>query len=246
MKKILLLVISFLILSFSGNAQLWKLRKLEVSAGPGITQFYGDIGGFSHGENALGFKDLTSLQTRYNINVNARYRIVENISARLNFNFGSFHATDERGSNEGRQFESTTSFFEVAAIGEYYFIKNKGDNSYLMLKGRQSHFRSILSLIDCYGLTGIGAISYNIEPNEALAAKGRKTEGLAAVIPVGVGATFNYSKDFSFGLELAARYAFTDNIEGYSSAYSKRNDFYFFFNLNCIYKIKLRKGLGRF
>ena len=74
---------------------------------------------------------MTFLQTRFNVNLSVKYRITQEFNARLSFTYGFLHATDERGSNEGREFEAPQSIFEPALIGEYYFIKNNSENSYL-------------------------------------------------------------------------------------------------------------------
>jgi hypothetical protein len=238
MKKILVIFISLFILSSTGNAQLWKLRRLEVGGGPGTTQFYGDIGGFSKGENALGLKDFTYRHTRWNINTNARYRIRDNVSARVNLNFGVFRSTDERGSNETRGLESRTMFWEPSIMGEFYYLKNKGENSFLLLKG-QKPFQSLFEMMDCYVFAGIGGISYNVKPNATLAATSTPKSGFAPVIPMGIGVNILYLSNVSLGMELGGRIPFTDNLEGYSSVYSKSNDVYYFFNFTATYKIKM-------
>ena len=102
----------------------------------GTATFFGDVGGFSHGQNAWGLKDITFLQTRYSLNFSVKYRITQNINARFSLTSGILHATDERGSNKNRGYEATTTILEPALIGEYYFIKNSAENSYLFNKGR--------------------------------------------------------------------------------------------------------------
>ena len=238
MKRLLLISFIFLLLSVSLDAQLWKTRRYEVSVGLGTTQFFGDIGGFSQGKNLLGLKDLIFLNTRYNISLNARYRIMQKVSVRLNVATGKFHSTDIKGSNENRDFSSSTSFFESAAIGEYYFIKNRLENSFIFLKGQRTSFQSLLSSIDCYAFTGVGAVSYSVTPNDLLAPRATDLKGFTPVIPLGIGIKMVYSPNFDFGLELGARYSFTDKLDGYTSEFSKSNDIYHFFNITFTYKIK--------
>lgn len=239
MKKILIVLLVF----YSGlesNAQFWKFRTVEIGGGIGTTQFYGDVGGYSHGENMLGFKDFSFKHTRYNFNVNARYRLRSDISARLNFTFGQLHATDERGSNEVRDFESTIFFIEPTALGEFYFLRNLGENSFLMVRGKAKSFRSIMSLFDAYAFTGFGINSYMIDPNDQLASRVTRPKGITPVIPIGLGVHFLYSRDLNIGLELGGRYVFTDNLDGYTSSFSTRNDMYVCFNATVIYKLRRR------
>ena len=84
MKKLLIILAAFTLLMPVTKAQLWRLRRYEVSGGIGTTQFFGDIGGFSNDKNILGIKDFSFRQTRFNINGSLRYRILENVSVRVN------------------------------------------------------------------------------------------------------------------------------------------------------------------
>lgn len=239
MKKAVFLLFVALLISAQTNAQFWKLRRIEAGGGLGMTQFYGDIGGFSRGDNMLGMKDFTFKQTRINMSLYGKYRILQNVTARVNFAFGNMHATDARGSNEGRAYESKISFMEPSIIGEYYYLRNRSENSFQLMKGQSVPFTDIFTVMDCYVFAGFGGVSYNITPNAALAPKVSKTSGFSPIIPLGAGANFTYSKSLNFGVELGGRFTFTDELEGYTSVNSDKNDMYFFFNVNCIYKIKL-------
>ncbi len=238
MRKVVIIVLLLSFIHSGANGQLWKLRRYEVSAGLSTTQFFGDIGGFSRGENILGLKDISFRQTRLTINGSFKYRILSDVSARLNLTYGFFHSTDIRGSNTARDFESRTLFFEPTLTGEYYIIKNKAENSYLMTKGANNRSLSFFSQFDLYVFTGIGGLSYHVKPNDNLAPRVTKADGFTLVIPAGAGADFIYSSLFNIGVELGGRYTFSDNIDGYSSIYSKSNDVYYFLNFKFTYKIK--------
>jgi len=131
MKRCIFIILIFCIAVPVSHAQLWKMRRYELVGGVGPSFFFGDIGGFSHSENILGLRDLTYMQTRFNINGNLKYRIMRNINLRLSFTYAILRANDERGSNPERDYDATTSIFEPALLGEYYFIKNEVENSYL-------------------------------------------------------------------------------------------------------------------
>jgi len=235
------------IFSTALDAQLWKLRRYEVTAALGTTQFYGDIGGFSKGDNLLGLKDISFRQTRLNLTTNIKYRILDDVSVRVNFATGYFHSTDVRGSNKNRGFESITTFFEPSLLGEYYFIKNKGDNSFLTMKGDRTAMPSIFSSFDFYGFAGFGGLSYKVKPNDILAPMATKTSGFSPVIPAGVGVNMFFSSYINFGVELGARFTFSDDIDGYTSPYSKSNDTYHFLNFTFTYKINTgENGLPSF
>ncbi len=69
------------------------------------------------------------------------------------------HATDERGSNPDRGYEATTSLYEPALLGEYYFVRNRERNSFLFQTYRglsRNRVRDFFRSIDVYALTGVG------------------------------------------------------------------------------------------
>jgi hypothetical protein len=243
MKRPILIVLLFCIIVPFSKAQLWKLKRVELVAGVGTATFFGDVGGFSHGENAWGLKDITFLQTRYSLNFSVKYRITQNINARLSLSYGILHATDERGSNQGRGYEATTTILEPALIGEYYFIRNSAENSYLFNKGRGKGLGGILRSLDVYAFTGIGGLKYSIEPNEKLQEHGLKSSGFTGAVPLGIGSTVATSPSITLGAELGFRYALTDNLDGYTSQYSRANDVYYFLHFTFTYRLKIKKGI---
>jgi hypothetical protein len=222
----------------ASDPELWKLRRYELTGGIGITQFFGDIGGYSIGKNALGFRDFSFRHTRYNFTVALKYKVSSVVSARLNLSAGTFHATDVRGSNETRAFESTTAFFEPSLLGEYYFIKSKGESSYIFQKGKRVVLLPLLSTLNLYGFTGIGGIAYGVNFTSPMPLTGTTRKGgFAPVIPAGIGASMAYSGRTNFGLELTGKYAFSDYLDGYTSKFSKANDVYYFLTFTFSYKL---------
>lgn len=229
------------------SSRFWKQYRWELTAGVGMTQFFGDVGGFSSGDNLAGLKDFTFMQTRFDISAGMKYRILNNLNARVNLNFGYLHSTDMHGNNETRAIEATTMFFEPDLIGEFYFIKHRSERSYLFMRGRHRITRPIFPLFDFYAFTGIGGISYNVDFTEPPVSGTTKTKGFSAVIPGGLGMNLIFSREFNFGLELGGRYSFSDYLDGYTSQYSKSNDVYYLLNLTFTYKLKTnRKGWPTF
>src|SRR4030065_1232513 len=131
MKRCILVILMFCLAVPFSQAQLWKMRRWEAMVGVGPSFFFGDIGGFSRTKNFLGFRDITFKQTRFDINGNLKYRLGRETNLRLSMTSALLHATDVRGSNEGREMDASTTIFEPALIGEYYFIKNRSESSYL-------------------------------------------------------------------------------------------------------------------
>jgi hypothetical protein len=247
MRRYILVILIFCLSVPLSQAQLWKMRRWEAVGGVGPSFFFGDIGGFSPTKNILGIRDLTYLQTRFDINGNFKFRITRSINARVGLTYALLRANDERGSNEDRAFDATTSIFEPTVIGEYYFIKNMAENSYLFVKGKGRFIFELIRSFDFYAFAGVGGVSYSVKGNDALIEHGMETGGFSAVIPAGLGATLIFSPNINFGLEVGGRYAFTDYLDGYTSQFSKANDVYYFLNLTVTYKLKTGpKGLPSF
>jgi hypothetical protein len=249
MKRPLLILILLCIISQYGEAQLWKMRRWEASGGIGPTFFFGDVGGYSNGENILGIKDMTFLQTRFNVDLNIKYRISQTVNARFSFSTGLLKATDERGSNQDRGYEASTTYFEPALIGEYYFIKNKMENSYAFINKGRSFLKTFFTSLDFYVFSGIGGMSYSVDGNDSLVnnPNGFDSGGFTAVIPVGLGTTMIFNPSINFGIEVGGRYTFSDGLDGYTSQYSSHNDVYYFLNFVVTYKMKTAKnGLPSF
>ncbi len=236
MKRLFFVCIIICFTAQLADAQLWKLRRWETEFGLGPSFFSPNIGGFSIGDNLLGLRDISYRQTRFDVNGSLRYRLSRTVNIRFSLTYAMLHASDSRGSNEGRGFESTTSLIEPSLLGEYYFVKNKYESSYLFMKGRDLWL--LFSSLDFYAFAGVGVIDYSIKENAALKNQGQPENGFTTVIPFGVGATLIYNPNINFGIELGRRYVFTDYLDGYSSKYSKANDVYYFLNFTVTYKFK--------
>jgi len=230
------------------QGQLWKAQRLEINAGIGPTHMFGDIGGFTVSENILGLRDITISQTRFNVSLGANYRVMQDLNARLNVTYAMFNNNDKRGSNVGRGFVATTNAIETSLLGEFYFIKNRAENSFafsrkggIRNRPRASAFQNVITdfftRLDIYAFTGLGGLAYMVSPNDLLEERDMKTGGFTMVLPVGIGAKYIYSPDLNFGLEFSGRYAFSDYVDGYTSQFSKHNDIYYFLNVTATYKL---------
>jgi hypothetical protein len=238
MNRSLVVIILFCIMAQISEAQLWKQKRFEALASVGTSQFFGDIGGFSNKANILGFKDFSFLQTRFNLNAGLKYKIMKDLNVRLNMTYGMLHATDKHGANESRGLESSTTIFEPAVIGEYYFIKSKLGDSYSFNAGKGATMKDLFSALEFYAFTGFGGLSYNVKGNDKLVALGMKSSGFTAVIPIGAGMNLLFRPEYNLGLEIGGRYTFSDYLDGFTSQQSSSNDVYYFLNVTFTYKIK--------
>lgn len=246
MKRLLLLILLLLLIFPATNAQLWKSKRYELYGGIGTSQFYGDVGGYTPGENAIGLKDIILSQTRFSVMGGMRYRFYETFAVKATFSYAMLHASDEKGSNVDRGYEVTTSLLEPSVTAEYYFLKNKVESLYRYSKGK-SVFTSIFEMLDAYVFAGVAPVFYSTNPNESLAAVNDKDGGVAVAFPIGLGLNFVTSPNVMLGIDLGIRYTTTDYLDGYTSQYSNSNDVYSFMTFIFTYKLKTSKtGLPSF
>jgi hypothetical protein len=240
MKRLIIIALIFVLAVPLSQAQLWKMRRWEAVGGIGPSFFFGDIGGFSRTKNVLGFRDLTYRQTRFDLNGDLKYRLTRESNVRLSLTYALLHATDVRGTNIERSMDAVTSIFEPSVIGEYYFVKNRAENSYLFIKGRQAFIKQLLKSLDFYAFTGLGGVAYVVKGNDVLKSNaGFVKSGFSPVIPVGLGATLIYNPNINLGVEVGGRYVFGDYLDGYSNPqYSRANDVYYFLNFTITNKLK--------
>jgi hypothetical protein len=234
MKRAVLIILLVCCLVPYSEGQVWKLKRYNITAGIGTAQMFGDIGGFSNGKNLLGLKDFSIRQHRFDLNFSVKYRLAQFFNARVNLNYAYLHASDVVGSNEARGLESRTSLFETSLLGEYYFIKNRAEKSFLFNRVD----RDFLGFLDFYAFSGIGAAIFSTSGNAELVSRGLAPGGVTPVVPIGLGGNLIFSPDLNFGIELGTRFSFTDNLDGYDSQYSNSNDVYYFVNFTLTYKLK--------
>jgi hypothetical protein len=217
----------------------WKYRRWEVIAGAGTAHLYGDIGGYSKGSNALGFKDISIKNVRFNLAGSLRYMLNNDFSLRLNLNFTGLHASDSRGSNEARVLESTTFIIEPDFLAEYYLVKSRYDGVLLFGQNRKNFLLNFLYTFNIYGFAGLGTAIYKVDHSESDLASGTYSNGgFALTIPAGFCLNMSWNARTTFGVEFAVKYALSDYLDGYSSQFSRSNDIYHTITFTYSYKLK--------
>lgn len=241
-KPLFFLVFISLISSVDTMGQVWRIRRWEAMAGLGTANQFGDIGGYSQGENLLGLKDIRFLQTRPTFHLGARYKILERVAAKVNLNYAFLSGNDEKGSNIGRDYSFTTGLFEFSFQGEYAFWREEYSRSYLMMKGRG--VTDFVSSFSAYAFAGIGMAVFNPWQNDKLIDRaGEIQTSSALVFPAGVALKYGLSPKASLTLEVGGRLTTSDVIDGYPSEYSRANDVYYFGVVSYVWKFQTsRKG----
>ena len=221
-------------------AQKWKLRRYEGVFGVGFNSYFGDIGGSASTENLFGIKDISIKSTRPSFYLGARYKIRENVSVKMNFNYGFISGNDEGSKNNDRGFQFSSQIFEPSIQAEYSIISEEQrarSNALFNKRGMINNF----SQINLYLYAGIGAVKHITKPNDAMMASvnydpDHSTFGI--VFPIGLGLKYVLNQSWSVGAEFGVRWTFTDMLDAYTSQWSKANDLYYLGVINGIYRIK--------
>jgi hypothetical protein len=236
----LLILVLAMLYPATTNAQTWRMKRYEGIFGIGTSHYFGDIGGYSKGENALGFKDFSISSTRPSIYLGARYKVYEVLAVKLNLITGFLSGSDEGGVNEGRNYKFSATIFEPSIQAEFSFLREQEARSYLMMKGKG--MRTFRSSISAYAFAGIGGGFFWPKAKENLESVELDYNKATLVVPMGLGAKYGLNSNWSIGFELGLRLTTTDYLDAYTSPHSKSNDIYYFAVINGVYKIRTSRS----
>jgi Domain of unknown function (DUF6089) len=157
-------------------------------------------------------------------------------SLRAHYIQGNIQASDRNSSNidiRYRGFKFKSTLHEFAAIGEFNFL------------GKEEETANDFSfMVNPYLFGGVGVVAVNgtpvapadTRPYPFPEAGAKKT---FLTIPMGIGVKIKPSPSFSLGIEWGARTAFSDRLDGVSSAtqavFSRGNDWYMFGGMTFTY-----------
>ncbi len=243
MKRIVLISIVVFI-SLSSYSQSWKVRRFEVWGGLSVIQFYGDIGGSASKNTWFGLKDIKLNSTRPGFNVGASYRLEERIYLYGSNTFGFFSASDKNSRNSGRGYAFNAIADEFSVQGVVFLMK-ESQNYYYSIMRKRGGLRKINKPLSVYFFAGLGGLLYKTFPKDNLVNTPRfnNSEFIALTAPVGLGAKLAFSPKVTYGLEIGARYVFSDRLDGLTTEYSKFNDLYYIINFKVIYRLYKGRGL---
>lgn len=242
-KAKLFIMLLMLIVPMISHAQRWKLRRYEPYIGIGTTSFYGDIGGTSSTNTAMGFKDIQLQYSRPSFVLGFRYKLESDMALKFNLVYGFVAANDAGSRNDARNYAFTSTIFEPSLQFEYYLLSEGRGLSSTALFNKRGMVNNYSRLyIYLYG--GLGGVFFDPKPLEDLEAVFKDDfNKFGAVFPVGLGIKYSIDANWSLGLELGRRFTTTDYIDGYTSKFSDHKDTYYIGTFNAIYKIRTdRRG----
>ena len=238
----LFLVLLMLILPMVSHAQHWKLRRYEPYIGIGTTSFYGDIGGSSSTNTAMGFKDIQLQYSRPSLVLGLRYKLESDMALKFNMVYGFVAANDDGSRNDARNYAFSSTIFEPSLQFEYYLLSEGRSFISTALFNKRGMVNNYSRLyIYLYG--GLGAVFFDPKPLKDFVSQfDDNFTKFGVAIPVGIGLKYSIDANWSLGLELGRRFTTTDYIDGYTSKFSDHKDTYYIGTFNAIYKIRTDRG----
>lgn len=245
MKKLagLLLILIFVSLNFTVDAQRWKLRRYEISFGLAATSFYSDVGKSVTDQNFVNsFSTVQLVTTRPSFTTSFRYKISGNSAMRLNLSYGLLQGQDG-GNLENREYVMTTTIFEPSLVFEYYLLPEGRSFSSAALFNRRGMVNNY-SNVYAYLFGGVGGGIYSAKAKEGINLDDRFEPGggVATVFPVGVGLKYTLDSQWSIGFEFGRRFTLSDKLDGITTQASQNNDIYDFAVINAIYKVRTSRS----
>ncbi len=224
--------------------QQWTPSRFELLGGVSVCQMFGDVGGSASdpGSTLLGLKDISFSAMRPGVNLGTRYNALPLVSFKGLVSSYVMTASDKGSRNENRGFKATVFVTDFAVTGEYY-IKRASDSKAFSIMSVRGGVRPYGNPLSLYVYAGLGGAYFNSSGNATLKESPRYVggTGFTAIIPIGLGVKVNLMPRVAFNGELGTRMAFTDNLDAYTSPFSKANDIYYTLTLGVSYKIYVKR-----
>ncbi len=194
---------------------LYHDHHTAVGAGGGLLLFFGDIGSMGSG---------------YDLNLQIVQHIDNDWSVRLLVQYGKAADSDEGTPNAGRDYAYTSSLYRMSVQGAYLFYR-KTEQGYSKM-GLLHYWNRWQAEV----LAGPGVAGYHVVPGGRLTEEQiSRTDGMAFILPIGVGVQYGISSSLSVRGELMPVFIFSDDLDGYTSPNSNSNDFMYNIFVSLIY-----------
>ncbi len=240
MKKLFLIVVALLFIT-QAEAQYstrWKRYRYELIAGIGATNFLGELGGANR-EGTDFLRDFEFSMTRPAVTIGLRYKILEQVSAKMALTYGVLRGDDKKTEEtyrNNRNLNFYAHLIELSGQMEYNIIKEKVGHRYSLrrvrgLKGFKLNTYFFLGFagywFNTYGKNSTTGEWVALQPlgteGQGLVGSREKYSRIQMAIPYGIGFKYGLDREWSIALELGARKTFTDYLDDVSTTYYDNN-----------------------
>jgi hypothetical protein len=263
MKKQYFIILTVILLGVSTTntfAQLWKRTRYEVMAITGLNTVYTDLGGGRTHAKPL-FLDFDYQSLRPIIGLGARYKIRKDHALKLDMIFAYTRADDAWATDPARHNRGVSvkgPLFDMAVRYEYSVIRERLGRRYALIYFRGGRNFSF-AYVNTYFFVGAGWfwMSPRVRVNGVWEPANNDNFNRLSVpknyshiqfnIPFGVGFKYAINREWKLALEITGRKTFTDYLDHHSDVWSRGDDYYAFFEINIIKRLKTaRSGLPKF
>ncbi len=217
----------------SYQSKFWKRYRHEFRFGIGPATFMGDLGG-QIGPGKHFIEDFDIQSTRFMFQLGYKYIIHPYFSVRGEITMGMLSGDDTHSGNDirrNRNLNFRTFLFEIAAMGEFYPLKERVSHLYRVsgVKGKKKNV-----IVNPYIFGGIALIGFNpkgelngqwyaLQPfgteGQDLDGRPKKYSRINVAFPLGIGVKFAIDNNWGVGIELSGRYTLSDYIDDVSTSY---------------------------
>ena len=226
------LILLFLVIGFSVNAQTWKYMRQEFQFGLGASSFFGELGG-GVGEAQHDIRDIRFSATRPALSLGYKYMLIPAVSVKGLFTTAYLSGDDASTQNpirKNRNLSFRSGIWEADLMFEIYPFSEQISRRF---KIRGVGGKGAFSLSP-YVSFGIGAAMfqpkaklndqfYKLQPlgteGQGLAGRPDKYKRYTYTIPLAIGAKYLIDRNLSVGFELSLRYTGSDYIDDVSTSY---------------------------
>ncbi len=263
MKNFYKVFVAIIFISFynNGYSQLWKRTRYEVMFITGANSVFTDLGGGATKRKPL-FLDFDYQGVRPIGGIGARYKLKRDMALKLDMVFAYYRADDAWTLDPGRHNRGVGvkgPLFDFGVRYEYSVIKERLGRRYALIYFRGGRNFSF-AYVNTYFFVGLGSFWFSPRVNTGngwqlatynnftrTEARFKKYSHIQVSIPFGVGFKYAINREWKLALEIAARKTFTDYLDHLSDNYSAGDDYYAFFEINIIKRLKTaRSGLPKF
>lgn len=238
MRKIVLIffvVFTFnhVVAQFFDATKNWRRYRHEISAGAGISNYMGDLGGIDGNGVKFFLIDLEFSQFKTAYQAMHRYNISPKGAISQRFFYGKISGSDQltahpQRNNRNLSFQS--KIFSYAVFYEYHILRSRPGHIY-NLKGTKGTASNPIGL---YALAGVGGFYFNPQADyngqlvnlQPLGTEGQGIPGnppkyslFNVCIPFGMGASLRLPLNFKLSGEFLYYYTFTDYLDDVSGFY---------------------------
>lgn len=210
-------------------------RYFEYLGGIGAANFLGELGGaYQVGTNFI--KDLNFDASRPSMQLGYRFKFDKRWAVKGGFYYQRVSGSDshtEEIYRKNRNLSFHSNIFELSGQLEFYITKGEQPVKRYKIRGAKGWTESLVT-IQCYTFMGFGGFYFNPKAkydgkNTALQPLGTEGQGMpgqpnkysrfSVAIPYGLGLKQNITKDWTVGIEIAARKTYTDYLDDVSHTY---------------------------